>query len=146
MNFWPRDLWTPPKAFHLSLDDIKLAFESGYPEELHFKLLERKAKILFFFKQFKDSQLTYQQLLKSLDKAKVDPNKKQKIQKDCQAALRHFDKALSVYNDPNVLMKVQLDLPKITDKNKKYPALSNAVCFKYEPGRGRFAIAQRDHS
>ena len=34
------------KAYHLSLDDIKLAFDSGYPEELHFKLLERKAKIL----------------------------------------------------------------------------------------------------
>ena len=39
------------KAYHLALDDIKLAFKSGYPEELHFKLLERKAKILMFFRQ-----------------------------------------------------------------------------------------------
>merc|ERR1712156_861302 len=131
------------KAYHLSLDDIKLAFDSGYPEELHFKLLERKAKILYFFKQFIDARDTYKQLLKSLDVAKVDANKKLKIQKETQNAIKMFDKAPSVYNDPNVIMHVQTDLPKLPDKNKKYPALSNAVCFQYEPGRGRFAIAQR---
>ena len=26
----------------MALDDIRLAFESGYPEELRFKLIERK--------------------------------------------------------------------------------------------------------
>ncbi len=132
------------KAYHLSLDDIKLAFEAGYPEELQYKLLERKAKILVFFKQFIDAREAYKQLLKSLDKAKVDAAKKLKIQKDAQATLKHFERAPSVYNDPNMVMKVQLDLPKLPDKNKKYPALSNAVCFKYEPGRGRYAIAQRN--
>ena len=132
------------KAFHSALDDIKLAMESGYPEELHFKLLERKAKILTFFKQFIDARDTYKLLLKSLDNAKVDANKKQTIQKNAQAALKHFDRAPSVYNDPNMVMKEEANLPKLTDKNKKYPALSNAVCFKYQPGRGRFAIAQRD--
>ena len=132
------------KAYHLSLDDIKLAFDSGYPEELHFKLLERKAKILIFFKQYLDARDTYKALLTSLDHAKVDPKKKIQIQKDAQATLKHFERAPSVYNDPNVIMKVQTDLPKLTDKNKKYPALSNAVCFKYEKGRGRYAIAQRD--
>ena len=30
------------KAYPLALDDIKVAFEVGYPKELHFKLLERK--------------------------------------------------------------------------------------------------------
>jgi len=30
------------KAYALALDDIKLAFEVGYPKELWFKLLERK--------------------------------------------------------------------------------------------------------
>jgi tetratricopeptide (TPR) repeat protein len=132
------------KAFALALDDIRLALESGYPEDLHFKLLERKAKILMYFKQFSDAQKVYKDLVKSLDNAKIDSTKKLKVQKDAQAALTYFQKAPSVYNDPNVVMKDQLDLPKIPDKNKKYPALSHAVCFKYEPGRGRFAIAQRE--
>ena len=37
------------KAYNLALDDIRLALESGYPEELRFKLIDRKvgqAKIL----------------------------------------------------------------------------------------------------
>ena len=75
------------KAYHLSLDDIKLAFDSGYPEDLQFKLLERKAKIEVFFKQFIDARNTYKALLVSLDKAKVDPKKKLKIQKDAQGML-----------------------------------------------------------
>ncbi len=132
------------KAYHLALDDIRLAFESGYPEELHFKLLERKAKILMFFRQFEDARGVYQDLVKSLDKAKVDANKKLKVQKDAQAALNYFKKAASVYNDPNVVIRPASELPKLPDKNKLYPALSNAVRFKYEPGRGRFAVANRD--
>ena len=39
-------------------------------------------------------------------------------------------------------MKPPTELPKLPDKNKKYPAMSNAVCFKYEPGRGRYAIGK----
>ena len=109
-----------------------------------FELLKSNFIFRYFFKQFIDARDTYKQLLKSLDVAKVDANKKIKIQKEVQTVLKAFEKAPSVYNDPNVIMKVQTDLPKLPDKNKKYPALSNAVCFKYEPGRGRFAIAQRD--
>ena len=127
------------KAYDLCLDDIKLALESGYPEELHYKLLERKGKILMFFKQFVDARNVFKELLKALDKAKVDSNKKIKIQKDAQQTLKFFEKAPSVYNDPNVVMKPVSDLPKLPDKNKKYPALSNAVLFKYEAGRGRYA-------
>ena len=47
------------KAYHLALDDIRLAFEMGYPDELRFKLLERKAKILMLGKQFSDAQAGY---------------------------------------------------------------------------------------
>ena len=61
-----------------------LALECGYPEELHYKLLERKGKILMFFKQFVDARNVFKELLKALDKAKVDSNKKIKIQKDAQ--------------------------------------------------------------
>ena len=31
----------------MALDDIRLAFESGYPEELRFKLIERKVWLSF---------------------------------------------------------------------------------------------------
>jgi len=40
------------KAYALALDDIKLALECGYPEELKFKLLERRVKeeFLYYYK------------------------------------------------------------------------------------------------
>ena len=37
-----------------------------------------------FFKQFVDARNVFKELLKALDKAKVDSNKKIKIQKDAQ--------------------------------------------------------------
>ena len=57
-----------------------------YPKELRFKLLERKAKILSFFKQHSSARETYKATLKALDDAKVDAQKKMKIQKDVQQA------------------------------------------------------------
>ena len=89
-----------------------------------------------FFKQFSTARDTYKELLKSLDIAKVDATKKAKLQKETQQALKFFEKAPSVYNDPNVVIKAKPELPKLPDKNKKYPAMSNAIMFKYQPGRG----------
>ncbi len=60
------------KAFNLALDDIKLALESGYPDELAFKLLDRRAKIETHFRQFSDARDTYRQLIKALDISKCD--------------------------------------------------------------------------
>ncbi len=34
------------KAYHLALDDIKLAFEAGYPDDLRYKLLDRKVMLM----------------------------------------------------------------------------------------------------
>ena len=99
------------KAYHLALDDIRLALESGYPKviemniciskrqsrhhmshnlfhyyskELRFKLLERRAKILSFYKQHSSAREAYKQTMKALDDAKIDAQKKLKIQKEVQ--------------------------------------------------------------
>lgn len=132
------------KQYYLALDDIKLALESGYPKELQFKLLERKLKILMFYKQMCDAQETCKALIKSLDHAKLDPNKKLKLQRETQQTLNYFNKMPSVYNDLKVEMRPKADIPNIGDRNSLYPALANCISFKYAPGRGRFAVATRD--
>lgn len=136
------------KAYALALDDIKLAFEVGYPNDLKYKLLERKAKILMYYKQFSDAQVCYKELLQALDDAKLDINKKMKIQKETQRALDAFKKVKSVYNDPNVYIgvPVQGEVPKLGEKNPRYPAITNNIEIRFEPGRGRFAVATRDIS
>ena len=46
-----------------------------------------QAKILMFYKQFSDAQDCYKELMKSLDDAKADVNKKLLIQKETQKTL-----------------------------------------------------------
>ena len=81
-----------------------LALECGYPEELHYKLLERKGKILMFFKQFVDARNVFKELLKALDKAKVDSNKKIKIQKDAQVI---FQLSISKFREMDFFKYIQ---------------------------------------
>lgn len=59
-----------------------------------------------FYKQFSDARDTYKELMVSLDFAKIDTNKKLKIQKETQRALDAFNKAKDVRNDPNVKIAV----------------------------------------
>ena len=44
----------------------------------------------------------------------------------------------------NVDMEVKPELPEIPNRNKLYPVMSDAVTFKYEEGRGRYAVASKD--
>ena len=97
-----------------------------------------------YYKQHDSARTAFRELLKSLDNAKVDSKKKLKIQKDAQRMLEFYDKAKAVYNDPKVVMKPPLELPKIEDKNRKFPAIADCLTFKHQEGRGRYAIATRD--
>ena len=90
------------------------------------EILRCGAKISLLFAM----QDTYKELIKSLDVAKCEANKKLKIQNEAQKALVYFKKAPSVYNDRNVVIYPEAQLPRIKDKNMKYPAMSSAVAFK----------------
>ena len=67
-----------------------------------------------------------------------------RLQRDAQKMLEFFSKAPSVYNDPNVQLRPIPELPKLTDRNPRYPAIANCLNFRHEEGRGRFAVATRD--
>ena len=84
-----------------------------------------------YFRQFSDAHDAYKQLIKALDVAKVDAKKKMLVQKEAQQAMEYFRKAPSIYNDPNVPIYPPKDLPKISGRNPKYPAVSDAIEFRY---------------
>ena len=83
-----------------------------------------------YFRQFSDARDNYKDLIKALDVAKVDREKKMKIQNETQRSMEYFQKAKSVYNDPKVPINPPPDLPKISGKNQKYPAVSDAIQFR----------------
>jgi len=135
------------KAYHLALDDIKLSFEMGYPDELAYKLYDRKAKCLITFRQMADAGEAYKLALKYLDKAnKLSADKKKQVQKEIVQALNFFKSAPAkmIQNDPNQDLYPVAELPDVPNKNPLYPVMSDAVTFKFEEARGRFATASRD--
>lgn len=134
------------KAFPLALDDIELAFEMGYPDDLAFKLYDRRAKCLLPFKRMAEAEAAYKLALQYLDKAKKLPEeKKKKTQKDILQALNFFKNAPeSMRRDEAMDIHLEPELPDMPHKNPLYPVMSDAVTFKYEDARGRFAIASRD--
>ena len=56
----------------MALDDINLSFRLGYPDDLAYKLYDRKAKCLVAFKQMADAGEAYKLALKYVDKVSWD--------------------------------------------------------------------------
>ena len=82
------------KAYGMAIDDITLAFRLGYPDDLAYKLYDRKAKCLVAFKQMADSEVAYKAALKYVDKAsKLTKEKKQQVQRDIIQALQFYKAA-----------------------------------------------------
>jgi len=135
------------KAYKMALDDIKMSLEVGYPDDLAYKLYDRRAKILVLFRQMEDAEASYKLAIKYIDKAtKLSADKKAIFTKEVQEALNMFKKVppkLRI-NDPTVEMEPKLELPDLPATNKLFPAMNEAVTFKYEANRGRFAVASRD--
>ena len=71
-----------------------LPLQVGYPDELAYKLYDRKAKCLIAFKQMKDAGQSYELALKYLDKAtKLSADRKKQIERELRQALNFFKNA-----------------------------------------------------
>jgi hypothetical protein len=60
-----------------------------------------------FYKQFSDAQDCYKELMVSLDDAKIDVNKKLKIQKEAQKALVTLFTPSAFSKTKNICVKIQ---------------------------------------
>ena len=134
------------KAYKMALDDIKLSFQMGYPDDLAYKLYDRKAKCLIAFKQMADAGEAYKLALKYVDKAtKLSKDRKTQVQREIMHALAFYKSAPAhLTKNQDVEMEVKAEVPDIPNRNKLYPVMSDAVTFKYEEGRGRYAVASKD--
>ena len=78
----------------MALDDIKLSFQMGYPDDLAYKLYDRKAKCLIAFKQMADAGEAYRLALKYVDKAtKLTGDRKTQVQREIMQALAFYKSA-----------------------------------------------------
>lgn len=86
------------KEYDLALADIEEAFSLDYPQELHHKLYDRRARCLMAIKQYKDAQNSFQKALSALDSSKLTADKKKQWQTDIQKILVMMQKAKEVTN------------------------------------------------
>ncbi|XP_066953501.1 uncharacterized protein [Macrobrachium rosenbergii] len=107
-------------AYEKCLEDIDLALEYGYPEELRPKLEARRLKCQEAQRREKESNCSQRDFVDNVDRF----------------ALRDFLKNLK-YN-------LTLKPPVIKDPNPCIPAFSSAVRVSYWPNKGRGLVATRD--
>ena len=135
------------KWYKQAKDDIQLALLSGYPEELSYKLYERQGKVRAALKDVDGACESYQLAIKYIEKAsKINQEKKNKLKMEFQKSLKFFQNTpASVRNDLKKALNAAIP-PRleVTQSNPLYPAMSSSVSFKYQSGRGRYAIATND--
>lgn len=143
----------------LALSDVEECLRVGYPQELLYKVEERRARCLLALENHTSAIQAFRNTLKALDHAKISSERKQKIESDVRLMLAVMDKGNQTKGkkgakpqQPPVLPKKipQNDsetkaIPKIEEVNPLYPSCSRAVDIRDEGGAiGRHAIATRD--
>lgn len=126
--------------YKLALVDIDLAVDNGYPRNLTYKVLERKARCLLALKRFKGAQQAFRKAVQSLSEADL-PNKKQKeLLQHIQEELTKLNK-MRMINDENDTPE---DVPVVASgKHSQYTAISTAVEIVHTDN-SEYAVASRD--
>ncbi|KAK0172396.1 hypothetical protein PV328_005718 [Microctonus aethiopoides] len=131
--------------YHLAIIDIKEALNIGYPQELYYKLEERRAKCYLALGNGIKSSDAFKKTLQYLDFAKIPIDKKKKIESDIRIMLAIMEKGGNHKLKGKSERKNECIIPKIKECNKLYPACSSAMEICDAGGDiGRHAIATRD--
>ena len=144
----------------LALQDIQLSFEAGYPKgghqqhlldiqivllyqyvasaDLAYKLHERRAKCFSGLGRNLDAATSYQEALAALADAKLDAEKKEKVEQGFRNSLNQLPSEDSPSAAKSLKLEESEELPSVARVNPRFPAFSDAIDLRIEPGRGRF--------
>ena len=139
------------EKYNYGLTDAEEALRVGYPQELLYKIEERRARCLLGLKRHHEAVLAFRSALQALDTAKLALDKKQKLETDIRVMLAVIDKGNQlVQTTPKIPQRGKINelkrtTPKIDECNQLYPACSKAVEIRDEGGNiGRHAVATKD--
>nr|XP_050866692.1 SET and MYND domain-containing protein 4-like [Vespula vulgaris] len=138
-----------------SLEDIGEAIRLNYPEELRYKIEERRARCFLALKMNTKAIEYFRVALKSLDRAKITIERKNKLETDIRVMLTLMEKGERFNVKATKLSRIVKNptnattsfMPKIEEPNPLYPACSKAIEIRDEGGDiGRHGIATRNIS
>jgi len=129
---------------HLALEDIAEAVKAGYPQDLTYKVFERRLRCLIFVESTKvEVEEAHMAFEASLAFAKLDDPKKDKLRLEMSELVDGKSKPGQISTQIHLPIPAE-EVPILPDAKSNLPALSSAVTIRYEPGRGRFAVANRE--
>jgi len=116
----------------------------AYPQELKYKLLERKAKCRMAFKKVKEAKEDVQLTLKALDSSNLKEEKKETLKKEL---LQMLEKTNYKENDSEIQERNQDEFMcpfKLRSKHQRFPAFSDSLDILYSVEKGRHVVANVD--
>ena len=116
-----------------ALEDVETALRSGYPEELRYKLLERKLNLLITLNHGEHLESVKQEFLTSVDTSNLSGDKK-KILLESAESLKGF-------NSESKVLKQDLVSQTLTEAHAQLPCLSSKANVEFDKVRGRFVTA-----
>jgi len=122
-----------------SLEDIQLALEAGYPQDLRYKLYERQIQCYMKLASQDKAETAFEHLQTSLSLSKLDEDKRTKVSSSAREVIKK--------GCPDTVYKVDapwLDVPSLVSRHPQLPAFSNVVEVRSDTTRGRYCIANRD--
>lgn len=139
------------EKYNYGLTDAEEALRVGYPQELLYKIQERRARCLLGLKRHDEAVLAFRNALQALDTAKLTLDKKQKLEADIRVMLAVIDKGNQLaQKTPRIPQREKISespkrMPKIDDCNRLYSSCSKAIEIRDEGGSiGRHAVATKD--
>ncbi|GLG99499.1 SET and MYND domain-containing protein 4 [Gryllus bimaculatus] len=128
--------------YESTIADIEVALNLGYPLELRYKAIDRKARCLLAKKHLKDALLAFRETLTALDSAKLNIERKKKWELDVQIMLGMLGKNPNLSNAPPPPIIDQK--PMLSVDSSSYKSASSAIRIDKSPKMGRFAVASRN--
>ncbi|XP_002740933.1 protein-lysine N-methyltransferase SMYD4-like [Saccoglossus kowalevskii] len=130
--------------FEYCLDDIDRAFEYGYPEDLKYKLYDRRGQCFYNLKRKFDAIACFKDAMSWVDKSKLDRKKRKSFKVCLDKQLDKCQKMMESTESVGLQKKLKIP-PKLSyGSNLHVPCMSSAVTIESSPDKGRYAVATRD--
>ncbi len=129
------------------LNDITQSLQSGYPQELSYKLHDRKGRCLMKLGRTKQALESFERAIELVADAQMDNKKKDALREGMKKGIeecKNFDlSALKDLRIENGLSSTNI-APALAKVHSTFTSLSDACDVEYTTTQGRFIIAKRD--
>jgi tetratricopeptide (TPR) repeat protein len=139
------------EKYDAALKEIERAIAAGFPNEMMYKLKERKARCLLAKKEHKEALMAFREDVQALDDAKIPLDKKLKLERDAQIMIKMLEKNQEMeekikqkQKSKNVKGSTAADSKDNNNNKNVEHFVSDCLGFKYTADEGRFATAAKD--